>query len=66
MRDGELESMCRYGGKSYAKGGAIIDMLFEDAERVVDGVREAAPRILGVQLERENERLKMVINNLKR
>ena len=33
--DGELESICRCGGKSYAKAGEIIDMLLKDADRIV-------------------------------
>ena len=59
--DGELESVCRCGGKSYAKAGAIIDMLFKDADRIVGGVGNAAPRILADQIGRENERLRRVI-----
>ena len=61
LKDGKLQRVCRSGGKSYAKAGAIVDLLFEDAERVVEGVREAAPRLLGVHLERENERLRKFI-----
>lgn len=59
--DGKLESICRRGGKSYAKAGAIIDMLFKDADRIVEGVRKAAPRLLAVQLKRENKRLRKFI-----
>lgn len=59
--DGELESICRRGGKSYAKAGAIVDMLFKDADRIVEGVRNAAPRLLADQIGRENERLRKFI-----
>ena len=54
LKDGKLQRVCRCGGKSYAKAGAIIDMLFEDADRVVEGVRKAAPRLLADQIGREN------------
>ena len=59
--DGELESICRSGGKSYAKAGAIIDMLFKDAHRIIEGVRNAAPRLLADQIGIENERLRKFI-----
>lgn len=61
--DGKLESVCRLGGKSYAKAGAIIDMLFKDADRIVEGVRKAAPRLLADQIERENKRLRNLLEN---
>lgn len=59
--DGKLESICRRGGKSYAKAGAIIDMLFKDEDRIVEGVRNTDPRILADQIGRENERLRKFI-----
>lgn len=59
--DGELESICRSGGKSYAKGGAIIGLLFKDTDRIVDGVGKAVPRLLADQIGRENERLRKFI-----
>lgn len=59
--DGELESICRLGGKSYAKVGAIIGLLFKDTDRIVEGVRNAAPRLLADQIGIENERLRKFI-----
>ena len=59
--DGELEAIFRRGGKSYSKAAAIVGMLFKDADRIVEGVGKAAPRLLAVQLERENERLRKLI-----
>ena len=61
LKDGKLQRVCRRGGKSYAKAGAIVDLLFEDAECVVEGVRNAAPRLLADQIGRENERLRKFI-----
>lgn len=59
--DGKLESICRRGGKSYAKAGAIIYMLFQDTDRIIEGVRNAAPRLLVDHLERENQRLRNLL-----
>ena len=61
LKDGKLQRVCRRGGKSFAKAGAIIDMLFQDADRIVEGVRKAAPRLLADQIGRENERLRKFI-----
>ena len=59
--DGKLESICRRGGKSYAKAGAIIYMLFQNTDRIIEGVRNAAPRLLADQIGIENERLRNLL-----
>lgn len=57
MTNEEIEQLCR-GGKSYAIAEALLCNALQDCEKLVQGVRKAAPRILADKLKRDNERLR--------
>lgn len=57
MTDEEIKYLCR-NGKSYAVAEAIANIALQDCEKLVEGVKKAAPRILADQLKRENKQLR--------
>lgn len=60
MTDEEIKSLCR-GGKSYAVAEALLCNALQDCEKLVEGVRKAAPRILADKLKRDNEQLSKLL-----
>lgn len=62
MTNEEIEFLCR-GGKSYAVAEAILNHALQEGERLVEGVKKAAPRILAKHLERKTDDLEKLLGH---